>query len=53
MRYDMAKDNLDRHAAHAVAAYLAGMSTGWHRLALPSQPRQPAVFADDRGLRRG
>ena len=28
MRYDMAKTNLDRHAAHAVAAYLAGMSTG-------------------------
>jgi hypothetical protein len=28
MRYDMAKANLDRHAARAVAAYLAGMSTG-------------------------
>ena len=28
MRYHMAKANLDRHAAHAVAAYLAGMSTG-------------------------
>jgi len=28
MRYDMAKANLARHAAHAVAAYLAGMSTG-------------------------
>ena len=28
MRYDMARANLDRHAAHAVAAYLAGMSTG-------------------------
>ena len=28
LRYDMAKINLDRHAAHAVAAYLAGMSTG-------------------------
>lgn len=28
MRYDMAKANLERHAAHAVAAYLAGMSTG-------------------------
>ena len=28
MRYDMAKANLDRHAAHAVAAYLAGTSTG-------------------------
>ncbi len=28
MRYDMAKANLDRHAAHAVAADLAGMSTG-------------------------
>ena len=27
MRYGMAKANLDRHAAHAVA-YLAGMSTG-------------------------
>jgi len=27
MRYDMAKANLDRHAVHAVAAYLAGMST--------------------------
>jgi hypothetical protein len=27
LRYDMAKANLDRHAAHA-AAYLAGMSTG-------------------------
>lgn len=26
MRYDMARANLDRHAAHAVAAYLAGMS---------------------------
>ncbi len=28
LRYDMAKAPLDRHAAHAVAAYLAGMSTG-------------------------
>jgi integrase/recombinase XerD len=28
LRYDMAKTNLDRHAAHAVAAYLAGMSSG-------------------------
>jgi integrase/recombinase XerD len=28
MRYDMARANLDRHATHAVAAYLAGMSTG-------------------------
>jgi integrase/recombinase XerD len=28
LRNDMAKTNLDRHAAHAVAAYLAGMSTG-------------------------
>jgi site-specific recombinase XerD len=28
LRYDMAKANLDRHAAHAIAAYLAGMSTG-------------------------
>ena len=28
MRYDMAKANLDRHAAHAVAAYLADLSTG-------------------------
>jgi site-specific recombinase XerD len=28
LRYDMAKINLDRHASHAVAAYLAGMSTG-------------------------
>lgn len=28
MRYDMAKANLDSHAAHAVAAYIAGMSTG-------------------------
>ncbi|MBA2768050.1 MAG: tyrosine-type recombinase/integrase [Sporichthyaceae bacterium] len=28
LRYDMAESNLDRHAAHAVAAYLAGMSTG-------------------------
>jgi hypothetical protein len=28
MRYDMAEANLDGHAAPAVAAYLAGMSTG-------------------------
>ena len=28
MRYDMAQANLDRHAAHTVAAYLAGMSSG-------------------------
>ena len=28
LRYDMARANLDRHAAHAVAAYLAGMSIG-------------------------
>jgi integrase/recombinase XerD len=28
MRYDMAKANLDRHAAHAAGAYLAGVSTG-------------------------
>jgi len=27
-RYDMARANLDRHAAHAVAAYLAGMASG-------------------------
>lgn len=27
-RYDMARANLDRHAAHAVAAYLAGMANG-------------------------
>ena len=26
LRYDMARANLDRHAAHAVAAYLAGVS---------------------------
>ncbi len=26
LRYDMARANLDRHAAHAVAAYRAGMS---------------------------
>ncbi len=26
LRYDMARENLDRHAARAVAAYLAGMS---------------------------
>jgi hypothetical protein len=29
IRYDMARANLDRHAAHSVAAYLAGMG---HRL---------------------
>jgi integrase/recombinase XerD len=28
LRYDTAKSNLDRHAAHSIAAYLAGMSTG-------------------------
>ncbi len=28
MRYDMARANLDRHAAHPVAAYLAGMAIG-------------------------
>ena len=28
IRDDMAKANLDRHAAHAVAAYRAGMSAG-------------------------
>jgi hypothetical protein len=28
LKYDMVKSNLDRHAALAVAAYLAGMSTG-------------------------
>jgi len=28
MQYDMAKANLDRHPAHAIAAYLAGVSTG-------------------------
>lgn len=28
MRYDMARANLDRHAAHSVAAYLAGMAVG-------------------------
>ncbi len=27
-RYDMARANLDRHAAHSVAAYLAGMAVG-------------------------
>jgi integrase/recombinase XerD len=26
IRYDMARANLDRHAAHSVAAYLAGMA---------------------------
>jgi hypothetical protein len=28
VRYDMIKADLDRHAAHAVATGLAGMSTG-------------------------
>ena len=28
MRYDMARANLDRHAAHSVAAYLAGKAVG-------------------------
>ncbi len=28
IRYDMAHANLDRHAAHSVAAYLAGMAIG-------------------------
>ncbi len=28
LRYDMAKANLDRHAARALASYLAGMSSG-------------------------
>jgi site-specific recombinase XerD len=28
IRYDMARANLDRHAAHSVAAYLAGMALG-------------------------
>jgi site-specific recombinase XerD len=28
LRYDMSRSNLDRHAAHAVAAYLAGLSAG-------------------------
>ncbi len=28
IRYDMARSNLDRHAAHSVAAYLAGMAIG-------------------------
>jgi hypothetical protein len=28
LRYDMAKANPDRRAAHAVAVYLAGMSKG-------------------------
>lgn len=28
MRYDIARANLDRHAAHPVAAYLAGMALG-------------------------
>ena len=28
IRYDMARANLDLHAAHSVAAYVAGMATG-------------------------
>ena len=28
LRYDMSRTNLDRHAAHPVAAYLAGMAVG-------------------------
>ncbi len=28
IRYDMARANLDRNAAHSVAAYLAGMAIG-------------------------
>ncbi|MGI8613835.1 MAG: tyrosine-type recombinase/integrase [Nocardioidaceae bacterium] len=28
LRYDMAKASLDRHAARALASYLAGMSSG-------------------------
>ena len=28
LRYDMSRANLDRHAAHPVAAYLAGMAIG-------------------------
>jgi len=27
LRYDMSRANIGRHAAHAVAAYLAGMAT--------------------------
>ena len=28
LRYDMSRANLDRHAAHPVAAYLADMAVG-------------------------
>jgi integrase/recombinase XerD len=28
IHYDMARANLDRHAAHSVAAHLAGMAMG-------------------------
>ena len=28
LRYDRSRTNLDRHAAHPVAAYLAGMAVG-------------------------
>jgi hypothetical protein len=45
MRYDMARANLDRHAAHAVAAYLAGMSTGSH----PMRWRRPNGAGTMRG----
>jgi hypothetical protein len=41
-RYDVAKANLDRHAAHAVAAYLAGMSSG-QRAAGPGATTNPTV----------
>lgn len=42
MRYDMAKVNLDRHAAHA---YLAGMSTAQRPLPLAWRRSQPATCA--------
>jgi hypothetical protein len=45
MRYDMAKANLDRHAAHAVAAYLAGMSTGQSTHRVGVRRTEPALVS--------
>lgn len=42
LRYDMSRANLDRHAAHPVVAYLAGMAVDWlHPKAVPSSGEHP------------
>ena len=45
IRYDMARANLDRHAANSAAAYLAGVVMGWPVVWRVGKRRQGAAGA--------